>query len=683
MSFCSFVGHKEAKLSLILNLIDPGIGGVLFVGDRGSGKSSLARSFRSLLPQEAAFVDVPLNVTEEMLLGCVDIEEAIKTGNRVQERGLISRAEGGVLYVDDVNLLSADALNLILNAQDRANLATPGSGLEAGPLSSSIRLNATNKCPTPVRHTGPVSQYGVDSSRYPGKFLDSGSPPKACGDKLHRNDPLRRWSPHSVERHFILIGTMNPEEGSISAHALDRFGLCCAFESTSDKTGRLRIAKRAIAEGDGGARSARWEMRLKRKIEQAKRLLPDVVMSDKIRDAIVTACLDAGVAGHRGDLTLQRAAAAYAAFCGEAQVNGRHLSKVLPMVLMHRMRTVQQQPNPDKQQQQKQDPDPPKDQHEKDAEQNRNPPDRPENEEKTPMENRRPEPPEPNNSNRGSRTDEEIFAVGDPFKVSRLVFGKDRKERRASGRRTQTKFAGKGGRYVKSTLRPREHDIAVDATLRAAAPWQRFRGRNRRMVIVDEDLRFKERERKMGHVVIFAVDCSGSMGAKRRMIETKGAILSLLTDCYHKRDRVAMIAFRKDRAELLLPPTSSVELASARLKELPVGGKTPLGAGLLETYKLIRRVSGKDPHTRFVVVVISDGRANQGMTELPVKEEVARCAGLLLELRHTDYLVVDTEDKSGFMRADLAAGLASLLQAAYFTTPDLKAEYLTQIVSNL
>ena len=673
MSFCSFIGHKQAKLSLILNLIEPGIGGVLFVGDKGSGKSTLARSVRDLLPWGVAFVDVPLNVTEEMLLGCVDIEEAVKTGNRVQERGLISQAQGGVFYVDDVNLLSADALNLVLNVRDRAGPAMPASDRKSERSPSFLQLS-TNKCPTSVRHTG--------EGRYPGRFLDSGSPPKACGDKLHRNDALRRGSPYSVERSFILVGTINPEEGFISSHAIDRFGLCCAFESTSERADRLRIAKRAIAEGNDGARYARWEMRLKRKIDEAKRLLPSVVVSNRIRDAIVTACLDAGVAGHRGDLTLQRAAAAYAAFCGDAQVDERHLAKVLPMVLMHRMRTVQQQPNPDRREQQKQDPEPPKDQDEKDAEQNRTPPDRPESEEKTPPETRGPEPPEPHNSNRSSRTDEEIFAVGDPFKVRRLVFGKDRKERWACGRRTQTKFAGKGGRYVKSTLRPREHDIAVDATLRAAAPWQRFRGRSRRMVIHEEDLRFKERERKMGHVVIFAVDCSGSMGAKRRMIETKGAILSLLTDCYHKRDRVAMIAFRKDRAELLLPPTSSVQLASARLKELPVGGKTPLGAGLLETYKLIRRVSGKDPHTRFVVVVISDGRANQGMTELPVKEEVARCAGLLLELRHTDYLVVDTEDKSGFMRADLAAGLASLLQATYFTTSDLKAEYLTQIVNN-
>ena len=522
------------------------------------------------------------------------------------------------MYVDDVNLLSSDSLNLILEAQSRAGMTVPESA------------------------------------------------------------PENERSPS-----FILIGTMNPEEGFISSHALDRFGLCCSFDTSTDKAHRLRIAKRSMAGASGGERYSRWEMRLKQKIERARQLLPTITISDKIRDAIVTTCLDACVAGHRGDLALQRAAAAYAAFCGDTEIAERHLAKVISMVLMHRLRTMQEEPPPGKQEQQTQEHEsPPEDQDQEDAEQNPNPPDRPEGEEKNPPENSGQEPPEPQHPNRRSRTDEEIFTVGDPFKVRRLVFGKDRKERRASGRRTQTKFAGKGGRYVKSSLRPKEQDIAVDATLRAAAPWQRLRGRNRRMIILEEDLRFKERERRMGHVVIFAVDCSGSMGAKRRMIETKGAILSLLTDCYHKRDKVALIAFRKDRAELLLPPTSSVELASARLRELPVGGKTPLGAGLLETYNLIRRVSSKDPHTRFVLVIISDGRANQGMTELPVKEEVARCTRLLLELKNTDYLVVDTEDKSGFMRADLAAVLASLLGAKYFTVTDLKAEYLTQIVNS-
>ncbi len=616
MSFCAFINHKQAKLSLILNLIDPGIGGVLFIGDRGSGKSTLARSIVHLLPGGTAFVNVPLNVTEEMLLGCVNIEEAVRTGNRILERGLISRAQGGALYIDDVNLLPVDALNLVLDSRNR------------------------------------------DGTRM---------------DKIHPETDRSSG--------FFLIGTMNPEEGFISAHALDRFGLCCQFDSPSGKFDRLRVVRRASVRSGEKERYLRRESRLRFAIDRAKRGLPAVTISESIRELIVTTCLAANVAGHRADLALQRAATAYAAFCGDAEVLEKHLEKVIPMVLMHRMRSVQETP-PQKGKQTEQPQGPSNDDRDDgNGEENRDPPEHNQGEEKKPPEKSGPEPPEPQCPNRSGRADEEIFSVGDPFKVRRIVFSKDRKERRASGRRTQTKFAGKGGRYVKSMLRPREHDIAVDATLRAAAPCQRMRGRRCRMIIQDEDLRYKERERKMGHVAIFAVDCSGSMGAKKRMIETKGAILSLLTDCYQKRDRVAMIAFRKDRAELLLPPTSSIELASDRLRDLPVGGKTPLGAGLLETYHLIRRVGNKDPHTRFVVVIISDGRANQGMTDLPVREEVARCAHLLLELANTDYLVVDTEDKSGFMHADLAAELASTLRATYFTTGDLKAEYLAQIVN--
>jgi magnesium chelatase subunit D len=195
-------------------------------------------------------------------------------------------------------------------------------------------------------------------------------------------------------------------------------------------------------------------------------------------------------------------------------------------------------------------------------------------------------------------------------------------------------------------------------------------------------LRFKQREKKMGHLVIFVVDCSGSMGAKKRMIETKGAVLSLLMDCYHKRDKVSLIAFRKDRAEIILPPTTSVDFASRKLKEIPVGGKTPLSAALFTTFNLIKQIRIKDPVIRFVVAIVSDGRANQGISDMPVREEVAKSAEMLRDARNTDFIVVDTEDKSNLMRMDLARNLAEALCADYFTTDDLKAEYLAGLISS-
>lgn len=146
--------------------------------------------------------------------------------------------------------------------------------------------------------------------------------------------------------------------------------------------------------------------------------------------------------------------------------------------------------------------------------------------------------------------------------------------------------------------------------MRAAAPFQSIRGRKDHLIIKEQDLRYKEKERKMRHTVIFLVDGSGSMGVEQRMIQTKGAILSLLMDCYQKRDKVAMIVFRKDRAETILPPTASHELALKRLKEIPTGGKTPLSAGLMEAYKLIRLLKIKEPENRFLVLLITDGKAN-------------------------------------------------------------------------
>ncbi|MCE5334148.1 MAG: VWA domain-containing protein [Desulfobacteraceae bacterium] len=595
MSFCGMVGHKDAKLALILNLIDPGIGGVLLIGDKGTGKSALARSVAALLPARMPYVEVPLNVTEDALLGGVDLDEAVRTGRRIFHPGLLARAQGGMLYVDEINLLNIDIVNLILSN----------------------------------RSLGPG---------------------------------------------FTLVASMNPEEGPISPKLIDHFGLCALFETSRDLETKCRVLRRAGQECAGANRFARFDLILKRRIVLAGESLKQVVMPAELRAEVVDACLQTGVEGHRGDISLERSARSYAAFCGAITVTAKHLERVLPLALIHRRRDAA---SPEEEHARRE-PEP----HDREGENRREPPDSSgsETQDRTSGDGSaetalKPQP-------REGRPKEEVFQVGDAFDVRRLLFARDRLERRSSGRRTNSRFSGKGGRYVKSMLRSKARDIAVDATLRAAAPWQIARGRTGNVIVRDEDVRFKQREKKMGHLVIFVVDCSGSMGAKKRMIETKGAVLSLLMDCYHKRDKVALIAFRKDRAEIVLPPTTSVDLAARKLRDIPVGGKTPLAAALITTHNLMRQVRIKEPQLRFIVAIVSDARANQAVSDLPVREEVAKSAGILRDIGNADFVVVDTEDKSNFMRMDLARNLALDLDADYFTTVDLKAEYLAGLLSS-
>lgn len=588
-SFQNVIGQEDAKLALIMNAIDPRCGGLLIVGEKGSGKSTLARHFRTVLAP-APFVEVPLNVTEDAVSCTIDVEQSIREGKQVHGDGLIARARGGVLYIDDVNLLPAEILSLLMEEK---------------------------------------------------------------------------------QRDYILLATMNLEEGILSPHWLDRFGMCVICESVKSMSQRVEIMKMVLKNGMDGGDS---NLKLRERLRGARHRLGDIVVSSSMHSYITQRCLERNVLGHRGDIFLYYASRAYAAYCDEGEVTEAHVDRMIPLVLGHRERMYRHQHDDhccsshDHKE------------HEHTSEENHK--------------DRNKDSSHPgdvcnNDSERTehggetltvfSRDKDEVFAPGNLFKVKSFHFRKDRIPRRTSGKRTKTGVKGRSGRYVRSTLHD-NGDIALDATIRSAAPYQVIRGRTDSLIIHDSDMRFKQRERKMGHLVVFVVDGSGSMGARRRMVETKGAVLSLLTDCYQKRDRVSMIVFRKAGAEIVLPPTGSVEMASKQLRELPVGGKTPLSAGLLETYKLINWVSMKTPHTRILVVLVTDGRANQSVSEMPVGEEIERTSLLLRTLPHTDFIVIDTEEKRGFMRTDQAKQIASWLNSEYYTIDDLKADSITEII---
>jgi magnesium chelatase subunit D len=609
MRFSDFIGQEEARLGFILNAVDPRCGGLLLVGPRGSGKSTLARLFRGLLTPMTPFVELPLNVTEDSLLGGIELEETLKSGRRTLAPGILSRAHGGVVLADDINLLSPDLLALLMEPLER------GSEL--------------------------IEREGITQV---------------------------------LESRFVVIGTMNPEEGDLSPHFTDRFGLCAVMETLSGKDERLAVMRLAAMQPDieTGLDPAERE-----KVAAAVKLLPKVDVSADILDYLSETARRNISPGHRGEIFLFYAARACAAFQGAVAVEKEHVDRVSNLVFAHRRLFLQEeeentmdQETPelnDKEEENRQD------QQEQDSRQEK---DETDTTELSPEKGERDADP----SSRESSAEEEVMEVGAPFKVRRFNFRKDRRKRHATGRRTKTRVKGRGGRYVKSLLHSSERDIALDATLRACAPYQKARGREERMVIEQDDIRFRQRERKMGHLAVFVVDGSGSMGAQRRMVETKGAIRSLLMDCYQKRDKVAMIVFRKDRAEMVLPPTASVEMAAKRLAVLPVGGKTPLAAGLLETWRLVRQVSLRTPDTRFLVVLITDGRANQAISDQPPQQEITGLVRLLNEEERCDFIVIDTENKGNFLRADLALALARQLDADYYTTEALKAEYLSELV---
>lgn len=605
MRLSDFVGQEEARLGLLLNAVDPRCGGLLLVGGRGCGKSTLARLFRGMVPAETPFVELPLNATEDSLLGGIDLERTLADGRRSLRRGIISRAHGGTVFVDDINLLSPELTALLMEPQ--------GRGIEL------------------------IEREGISERR-------------KC--------------------RFTVIATMNPEEGELSPHLADRFGLCAIMEELSMQEERLAVL-RSVLKNDGFSDEPVDPACLD--VAAARRLLTSIRFSPQAVNRIAETAEQAAAQGHRAEQFHYCAARACAALEGSAQVEVTHVERTAGLTYAHRrLIPGEKEPPPATGDQAR------NDKHDEHGEERKG---RGESGRDGASEGSRAEGNlESAAATRESSDREEIQPTGQPFAVRRVALCKDRVKRKASGRRTTTRTDGRGGRYVKSQSRPSDRDVAVDATLRACAPFQKERGRTERLIIEQEDLRFKQRERKTGHLALFVVDGSGSMGAKQRMTAVKGAVQSLLLDCYHKRDKVAMIVFRKDRAELVLPPTASIELAAKRLSLLPVGGKTPLAAGFLEAHRLVERTLRNRPDTRILLILLTDGRANHSVSGRPPLEESLRMARLMGEEARCDFIVVDTEEKGNFVRADLALKFAEALNAQYYTYETLHSEQLLHMV---
>ena len=665
--FTAIVGQTAMKRALLLNAVNPKIGGVLVRGKKGTAKSTAVRSLAALLPEvtvvqgcpyncspeerqglcarcetpnsdsqtvvrQIPIVDLPVGATEDRLVGSLDIEEAIKTGNRVFEPGLIAATHRGILYIDEVNLLNDHLVDILLDA------AAMGRNY--------------------------VEREGISIT--------------------HRSE-------------FILVGTMNPEEGDLRPQLLDRFGLAVEVEGRFSPEERQSIVKRRIAyESDPQGFMAEWqdaEEEERARVLRSQALLPDVVVSDEILSLITSICAEYDVDGMRGDIVMYKTAATIAAYENRTDVNAEDVREAANLALLHRQRRQPfQQPNlaTDQldsmvddfqgQDNQRESSDQPQDQGEGDSE----PSDLPQSEDDSgPPEPEADSDNEPDNSGPGSLGQKQQFEVGDPFAVRQLnLKPPDQRSRRASGRRNVTITDSTAGRYVRSRMpEGKASSLALDATLRAAAPHQNSRrasSDSQNAVLIESwDIRDKVRESMSGSLVLFVVDASGSMGAQRRMVAVKGAIMSLLLDAYQRRDRVGLISFRGTKAELLLPPTNSVDLAQVHLQEMPTGGRTPLSAGLFKALEIIETERIKDRDVLPLLVLLSDGRGNVALSQDSPLDEAYAAAGIIGEEK-VPSVVVDTE--SGFLRLGMVQPVAEAMGAQYLKLEDLRADNLAEAV---
>ncbi len=621
--FSAVVGQEQVKRALIYNLIEPRIGGVVLCGEKGTAKSTIVRALAELTEQKV--IDLPLSVTEDMLVGSIDFERAVKEGVRTFSGGLLERADGNILYVDEVNLLPDGVVNTLICA------AASGRNL--------------------------VEREGIS----------------------FRHDSR-----------FVLVGSMNPEEGRLRPQFLDRFGLYVSVAGEPDVERRAEIIRRRMAyERDPAAFRAQWEgesAALSKRIARAKELAAQMELDEPVRRLSAQYAAQAGAEGNRCELVLARTAAAAAAWAGRAHITTEDLKEAALYVLPHRRREdapPPQLPTPPQKQEKQDGP-------EDNGSQEKQPPQNGAQTAKDPMPPMKEQPgndgeelapPPPAEVPQGP-ADEEWLVEGEQFALLSLlpVPPRDRMLRCGSGRRSRTKSGSNKGRYASFTAYPLPHqrDLALDATLRAAAPYQSVRDHSECAVaLTDQDLRFKVREDHTGATVVFCVDASGAMGAGKRMKAAKEAILSLLLDSYQKRDRVGLVAFRGEGAKTLLDITASVDLAEKQLQQLPTGGRTPLAAGLYQSWQLLKARKRKDPELLPLLVVVTDGRANRPMwTDDPVAD--AMKAAALFRQEKVRAVVIDTE--RDFISLHIAEQTAQAMEADYYKVDELKGEQLRSIV---